>query len=114
MKTILETEAPKHNFENKEEAESNKHELVEVEVAGVSLGSKYYENENENKPVLLDAEDKNSSENNKPEATAKFSVSSSDRKNEKVEIKKEKVEAKFNTGMFLLLILFSNIFLIKL
>ena len=83
-----------------------KHELIEVEVAGVTLGSKYYENEK--KPVLMEAEENNASD---PivEANFKVAVSSDKRKVEikkeaevKVKVeKKEKVEIESNTGFFI-------------
>jgi hypothetical protein len=91
-----------HNFENKEEAQAQNHELVEIESTGVSLGSKYYESNQ--KPVLSEAEDTNAP-SIKQESASIVSVSSERKTEEKVENKKvekkEKVEIKSNTGMFL-------------
>ena len=67
-----------------------KHELFEVETAGVSLGTKYYGNDKT--AIFAEAEEKNATYSN-VEGIQKVS-GSSERKLEKVEIRKEQAEKK--------------------
>lgn len=92
-KLFLET--PKHNFSTAEEAVAPKHDLVEVEITGVSLGSKYYENTK--KPQLIEADSKDAQTTKNAEASAEI-VNKSDRKVEEVKKTEKKEEKKLEKG----------------
>lgn len=92
--SFLENQAPKHNSTIAEEAVTPKHELVEVEIVGETLGSKYYENTK--KPQLIEADSKDIPTPN-VEASAKV-AKPSDRKVEEVQKTEKKVEKKAEKG----------------
>ena len=93
---FIENEAPKHNFTIAEEAVIPKHELVEVEIIGENLGSKYYENTK--KPQLIEADSKDLPIKN-AEAADKV-AKSFERKVEEVKKNEKKVEKKIEKGIF--------------
>jgi hypothetical protein len=88
IKNFILENAPKHNFTIAEEAVINKHELVEVEITGENLGSKYYENTK--KPQLIEADSKDLLTKNVE--VADKAEKSLDRKSEEVKISEKKDE----------------------